>query len=425
MATDSTSNLDEQRRAQLALLRRRAGFSQAGLADHLGVSRSSTSRWERGLVVPNPSQLVDWAAAIGISVAQLDDLLWSGDTSVRFLESAEISVEADTAPEGTRDLDDDGHQLRTDVAATASLDVRPDVISPPGFDDRGGDLADAIRAVLGLDAELPNGDGVRAAVALSSFSGRSIQHGLASDDAHGLPPAFVQGEDDIANDLFFGKRDVQLANRLAAAMGAVGFNHPVFIEDRAVWDNLRDSGEPLVPTLRLLQDDDELDLDVLVVVGLWSHLLATGLAGWDALPEFQMVGDPREHATRTLRICTGEGLRIVDLNASVEAEELGGNPALILTRRLADVHLIVAGGANSLGTLRLAELLANRRVWVELAYTLELQRGHDGGGTWFAIECPNAAQWRDRCRIVGAGVMDKPLDQSIRDLAHVDWTTAR
>ncbi len=424
MAGDKTqpNGGDERRREQLAMLRRLAGFSQESLAEDIGVSRSSTYRWERGESVPNPSQLVRWAKAIDVPVAELDDLLWSGDTRVRSVDRDEPSAPP-SADEASLDAGD-GHPTVGDPASAASPDIVADLIDPPGFNpDLHHDFASAVATVLGVGSRSPDDDGVRVAMVLPTFGGRSIRRGLSIDNSEDLPPAFVQGEDDISNDVFFGKRDVQLANRLSAALRVVGYQQPLYVEDRAVWDNLLDPSEPLVPHLRLFQDDDSYDLDVLVIVGLWSNLLATGLAGWGALPEFEMVGDPRQHATRTVRMCTTEGLRIVDLNASPETEELGGNPAILVTRALRDIHLVIAGGATSLSTLRLAELLSNKRVWSELAYTSAVQGPSGEGGSWFAIECPNAAQWRDRCRVVASGTMDEPLDHSIRDLARVDWTT--
>ena len=58
--------------AKLTALRRRAGWSQEQLADRLGVTRQSVSKWEGGAVVPELGKLVALADLFGVT---LDDLV--------------------------------------------------------------------------------------------------------------------------------------------------------------------------------------------------------------------------------------------------------------------------------------------------------------------------------------------------------------
>ena len=51
--------------------RRRAGLSQEALAERVGVSRQSVSKWELGEATPEVDRLVALAAAFGITVDQL------------------------------------------------------------------------------------------------------------------------------------------------------------------------------------------------------------------------------------------------------------------------------------------------------------------------------------------------------------------
>ena len=44
---------------KLTILRRRAGLSQEQLADRLGVTRQSVSKWEGGAAVPELEQKLD------------------------------------------------------------------------------------------------------------------------------------------------------------------------------------------------------------------------------------------------------------------------------------------------------------------------------------------------------------------------------
>lgn len=54
--------------ARIAELRERAGMTQAGLADAIGVGRDVVWHWENGDSAPKASRLPDVAEALGVSV---------------------------------------------------------------------------------------------------------------------------------------------------------------------------------------------------------------------------------------------------------------------------------------------------------------------------------------------------------------------
>jgi transcriptional regulator with XRE-family HTH domain len=59
----------------LAARRLAAGYTQESLADQLNIDRSTIGRWERGAHAPQPWQRPDLATCLGISLAELDDIL--------------------------------------------------------------------------------------------------------------------------------------------------------------------------------------------------------------------------------------------------------------------------------------------------------------------------------------------------------------
>jgi transcriptional regulator with XRE-family HTH domain len=405
---------DRDRRKKLAVARTKAGLSQEQLAEIIGASRSSVYRWERGPDTPHPRQLPAWAEAIAIDVDELFDILWSGDDIVGDdgTEASGSGASSATTPPDVDDVavDAEGHNIVADLVG--SNDQPDDQGEMPSFEE-------AVVSLLGL-RELLDGPRPlpRIVLAMSSFRGAdSIRPGRSAEVDH-VPASFVQSDDDISNDVFFGKRDTMLANQISSALHRVGFRHPVYVEDRIVWQALADPGYSPDGPLTIRQYDEEHAVGVVIVVGLWSNLLATGVADWDAFPEFQMAGDPANHATRTIRFCGPEGLRIIDLNASPETDELGGNPAVIVARRLAGLHVIVVGGATSLSTLRLAELLAKDDIWRGLARHAQTRTPGEStaGGAWVAIECPNAPKWKDRCRVVSSAQIEQPIERPLSDL---------
>ena len=56
---------------KLAALRRREGLSQERLADRLGVTRQSVSKWEGGAAMPELEKLVALSELFGVSVDYL------------------------------------------------------------------------------------------------------------------------------------------------------------------------------------------------------------------------------------------------------------------------------------------------------------------------------------------------------------------
>ncbi|GAB2981290.1 helix-turn-helix domain-containing protein [Amycolatopsis acidiphila] len=51
------------------------GYTQEGLAEALGVDRTTIGRWERGEQQPQPWQRPDLALKLGITLEELDGLL--------------------------------------------------------------------------------------------------------------------------------------------------------------------------------------------------------------------------------------------------------------------------------------------------------------------------------------------------------------
>lgn len=56
---------------RIAYYRKRAGYSQEGLAERLGVSRQAISKWETGEATPDAERIIALAAALGISTDTL------------------------------------------------------------------------------------------------------------------------------------------------------------------------------------------------------------------------------------------------------------------------------------------------------------------------------------------------------------------
>ena len=56
---------------KLTLLRRREGMSQEQLADRLGITRQSVSKWESGASVPELAKLIAIADLFGVSLDYL------------------------------------------------------------------------------------------------------------------------------------------------------------------------------------------------------------------------------------------------------------------------------------------------------------------------------------------------------------------
>lgn len=63
-----------EKRLGLIAARKTAGLSQEGLADQMGVERSTVQRWEVGHSTPQPSHRPQLATALGISDDKLAEL---------------------------------------------------------------------------------------------------------------------------------------------------------------------------------------------------------------------------------------------------------------------------------------------------------------------------------------------------------------
>ena len=58
---------------RIASYRKKAGYSQEGLAEQLGVSRQAVSKWETDLSAPDLNNLIGLARELGVSVAELTE----------------------------------------------------------------------------------------------------------------------------------------------------------------------------------------------------------------------------------------------------------------------------------------------------------------------------------------------------------------
>ncbi|GAA2383615.1 hypothetical protein Cme02nite_70250 [Catellatospora methionotrophica] len=140
-------------RGRLAERRKAVGLSQEGLAESLGVDRSTIVRWERGTARPQPWLRPRLASALHVSIRELADLL---DDTADAAASAEAARQS-TAPawDGSgvqtmhrfRHADPrlGGEFLYDDVLAYLRLAVAPRL-----FDVADGDTAPLFAAAAGL-----------------------------------------------------------------------------------------------------------------------------------------------------------------------------------------------------------------------------------------------------------------------------------
>ena len=56
---------------RIAYYRKKAGYSQEGLAERLGVSRQAISKWETGAADPSTANLLALAKLYGVSAEEL------------------------------------------------------------------------------------------------------------------------------------------------------------------------------------------------------------------------------------------------------------------------------------------------------------------------------------------------------------------
>ena len=80
---------------RIAYYRKKAGYSQEGLAERLGVSRQAISKWETGEATPDAERIIVLAAALGIST---DTLLLGKEEPERPYTEAETVTAARPHP---------------------------------------------------------------------------------------------------------------------------------------------------------------------------------------------------------------------------------------------------------------------------------------------------------------------------------------
>lgn len=88
------------KRLRLAARRRATGYSQEQLAEHLGVERSTVTRWEAGETAPQPWFRPRIAGALRISLDGLDELLAAAAAPVEPVER-DLVVTAPWSHRGT------------------------------------------------------------------------------------------------------------------------------------------------------------------------------------------------------------------------------------------------------------------------------------------------------------------------------------
>lgn len=81
---------------RIAYYRKKAGYSQEGLAERLGVSRQAISKWETGEATPDAERIIVLAAALGIST---DTLLLGKEEPERPYTEAETVWQPAPTPE--------------------------------------------------------------------------------------------------------------------------------------------------------------------------------------------------------------------------------------------------------------------------------------------------------------------------------------
>ena len=102
------------KRRSFAQSRKAAGYTQEGLAEHLGVDRTTVARWEAGRAEPQPWQRPKIAEAFGLSLCELNQLLNDLEVTGHTVEVSASQVEALALP-------DDARTFLNELAVTASI----------------------------------------------------------------------------------------------------------------------------------------------------------------------------------------------------------------------------------------------------------------------------------------------------------------
>lgn len=239
-------------RRELAVRRKAAGFSQEGLAEHLGCTPSTVGRWERGTSTPEPPTQPRLARALGLkSMQELVDLLHPTGLPRSFAVAAPANEDAvgdraavqqgaqaggeldrvhDAVPKLRRaldafDLPDDGPtpalgELASDVARMNEyrLDARYGVLAEalPGLLvklARAGQLADDGEQVAALRAlAFRAADGVAFKFGYLDLSARLIDL-MRQSAALAGDPLLVAAAEYVRTETFFANGDLATAGR--------------------------------------------------------------------------------------------------------------------------------------------------------------------------------------------------------------------
>lgn len=92
------------KRRSFAQARKAAGYTQEGLAEHLGVDRTTVARWEAGETVPHPWQRPRIAEAFGLSLCEFNQLLDDVGTTGHTVDVSASPVDVPTLPNDARAL---------------------------------------------------------------------------------------------------------------------------------------------------------------------------------------------------------------------------------------------------------------------------------------------------------------------------------
>ena len=77
---------------RIRALRDEKGLTQAGLAKHLGITRSSVNAWEMGISVPSTQYVVELAAIFQVSTDYLLGVDGSSSISIAGLTEADVRL---------------------------------------------------------------------------------------------------------------------------------------------------------------------------------------------------------------------------------------------------------------------------------------------------------------------------------------------